>query len=197
MSIYPAMSSVVRTVRFDPEGWDRCELGVDAQGQPMVLPGLCRVTRANVEVKVDRKPKKGANVTRPTIGGVDPQPIELELKMFHDVDREVFAEHCTRIRPGTKAGEDPQYLNHPSLAHLRITAMQVIKIHHLVWVAPGVTTVKIEGLHWTPAPKVTPNVTKTPKHAINNKLDPAKKNPPPSQQETLVEIDGPVSRVLQ
>lgn len=182
MSTYPDLgpASATRT-KIDPQGWDRCEIG------GLVLPGHCRVTRAEIALKVDRKSKPGANVTRPTFHGVDPQPLELQLTTFSEQDRETFSDQCGALLPGGKEAPEPLKFDHPAVRHLLIDTVQVIKVGLFLPVdgKPGVATVRIELLHWTKAPKVDKNATKTPKtRKVQNNRTGANQtsNPTPAQQ---------------
>lgn len=182
MSTYPDLSpAVANRTPIDPQGWDRCEIG------GLVLPGHCKVTKAEIMLKIDFKKKPGSNVTKPTFHGVDPQPLELELKTFSDLDRETFSDQCAAFLPSGKNAPDPLKFDHPAVRHLLIDTVQVIKVHQFSPVEgkPGVATVKIDLLHWTPAPKKDKNATKTPatrkvKNARTGANQPT--NPTPSKQ---------------
>jgi hypothetical protein len=180
MSTYPDLGpgTAIRA-GFNPQGWDRCEIG------GLVLPGRCKVTKASVEVKVDRKSKPGADVTRPTFHGVDPQALELELTTYTDQDRETWADQCGVLLPSGKQAPDPVKFDHPAVRHLLIDTVQVIKVHQMTPVEgkPGVATVRIELLQWTKAPKKGKSATKTPKtRKVTNNRNGANtaSNPTPS-----------------
>ena len=179
MSYFPSAGPALDVDSIDPQGWDKCVIGRDT------LPGHARIESASLQVKVDRKSKPGANVKRPTLFGIDEQPVIVDLKIFNDIDREKFAAICERIKPTGKRDPQPFVFDHASVRHLDITSVLVVKIHALVLVSPNVTTCKIELLDWRASPKNPRNATKTALHKLNStgpKPDAKPENPTPVDQ---------------
>ncbi len=178
MSTFPEMGApLVRAIT--PLGWDRCQIGSD------VLPGLAKISGAHNGLKVDQKSKPGAHPKKPTFLGTEPQPFGVDLKHTSDEERETFAEICSRLQPGGNLDAEPRSFDHPSVRHLKINKVVVTKIHQLVWVSPGVTTVRIDLLPWRPSPQKPKNATTTPKkEKVANDL--GKANPTPTQKAGFV-----------
>jgi hypothetical protein len=162
--------------RANPKGWDRCVLA------NQVIPGFVRVTRANTRLKIDHKPKPGADGGNPTFHGLDPQPIELEIMTFSDDDREQLASIVQPLLPKQGTKPTPVSIDHPSLRILGISAVQVVGGSGLIHVAPMKAKMNLELLHWLPTKKQS--ATSTPKGAPKRKVQNDRKqaNTPPEQQ---------------
>jgi hypothetical protein len=175
-TFFPPLGPATSLGAVDPQGWDRCVLG------GKVIPGFCRITRANCKLKQDKKPKNGADGGNPTYRGLDPQPLELEIETFTDEDREQLAVILGPLIPQPGGQPKPVSIDHPSLRILRISAVQVIGAGGLMPI-PGTTRAKmtVDLEHSLPARKK--NATTTPKGAPTRKTENTrKKATPPTQQ---------------
>ena len=110
----PARGGVTQS---NPKGWDKLVLG------GWTLPGFAKVTRANLRTKIDQKKKPGHGAN-PTLYGLIPQPVEVELTTYSDADREQLMNILGELPlpgrvsvPVSKTEPDPNIISisHPSL----------------------------------------------------------------------------------
>jgi len=172
-----------------PRGWDRCVLGGD------VMPGFSRITRGGIALKVDKKKKAGAHGANPTFHGIDPQPIQLEVETFSDVDREALAKISLGIRAKMEktakqsAAEQqkdplPMSIDHPSLRAIGVTSVVVMGMSAMIVLGPMKAKQTFELLDWLPTTKELATVTPTTAPTRKPKIVRAgsSENVPPTKQ---------------
>jgi hypothetical protein len=176
---FPPLGPATSQPQVNPQGWDRCVLA------DKVVPGFCRILNADVKLKFDAKPKSGADGANPTIRGLDPRPLMLEIMTYNDADREALASLIRPYVPVPGADPKPVSIDHPSLRIIQVDTVLIIGASALIPIE-GTTKAKmtLDLHHWLPARQK--NATKTPKGApvrdYRNNRTAQQQSPPPSQQ---------------
>jgi hypothetical protein len=180
-SFFPPLGPATGQPVINPQGWDRCVI------QDQVVPGFCRILSASCRLKMDPKPKNGADGDNPTLRGMESQPLQLEIVTYNDADREALAILLSPYIPQPGQTPKPVSIDHPSLRMIRISAVQIIGAGALI-PEHGTTKARmvIDLHHWLPSKQR--NATATPRGAPvrknqNNRQTAQQKNPPPTQQK--------------
>ncbi len=167
-------------------GWDKLELG------GWVIPGHARVTRAHIKTKIDQKKKPGRHGGNPTLLGLDPQPVEVEITTYSDADRDQLLNVLDelplpgRVDAQTSDNKIAVAVSHPSLVPLGISSVLIVGVSGLLPVQgqPQQARMTFDLLHWLPNSNKDATATaagapvRKPK---NNRTGTT--NPPPTQQK--------------
>lgn len=173
-TFFPPLGPAKMAGGITPTGWDRCVIA----GQ--VLPALCSVMHGGIRLKIDRKPKSGADGARQTFHGLDPQPLQLELVTYSDDDREQVASILAPLKPLQDRQPKPVSFDHPSVRDLGITNVVIVGISAWIVVAPGVAKRVIDFDHWQPPKSPKKSATSTPTRAVRNSRREAAQQAAPS-----------------
>jgi hypothetical protein len=163
MAQLPQLGPATSQLQILPKGWDKLTLG------GVVMPGHARVTRGSIRTRIDRKNVKGVHGASPTLSGLEPQPLEVEITTYSDADREALLVVLSklplpgRVGPPPKGKTDPNLItiDHASLRGLRINMVIIISASALI-VQPGtsIANMTFELLH--AFPKKQKSATSTP-----------------------------------
>ena len=150
------------------------------------MPGFCKILNADVVLKLDKKAKNGADGANPTIRGMDPQPLMMEIMTYNDQDREQLASLIAPYVPVPGVKPKPVAIDHPSLRIIRVFAVIVQGAGALIPIE-GTTKAKmtLHLQHWLPSKNKS--ATNTPKGAPVRKVKNVRKaptadNPKPTQR---------------
>jgi hypothetical protein len=178
-TFFPPLGPAKVSGGISPKGWDRCVLA----GQ--VLPAHASILRGGIKLKADPKKKAGADGTRPCYHGLDPQPLQVELETYSDDDRESLAAMLATVVPVADRQPKPVSIDHPSIRHLGITAVQIVGVGPFIPVKPGVAKVLLDMEHWQPPKSPSKVATFTPTRAVRNlRKEAADKATPPNPKPT-------------
>lgn len=181
LTFFPPLGPATSQKQVDPQGWDKCVLAGST------IPGFCKIPNAEILLKLDKKPKHGSDGANPTILGIDPQPLVLEIMTFTDADREALVPVIGPYLPAPGVKSKPVAIDHPSLRAIRVYAV-IIQGASALTPIEGTTKAKmtLRLQHWLPS-KQKSAVT-TPKGAPVRKVKnvrkkPSDTNPTPTQQK--------------
>src|SRR4051812_13130361 len=110
--LFPPLGPAKVSGGINPEGWDRLVLNGE------VCPALATITRGGIKLKEDKKDKAGADGTRPTYHGIEPQALGVDLETYSDDDREALAGILAKLAPLPDRPPRPISIDHPSIRHL-------------------------------------------------------------------------------
>src|SRR4051812_9284556 len=137
MSLFPPLGPATGFRGIFPKGWDRLVLN------GRVCPALATITRGGIKLKEDKKDKAGADGTRPTYHGIEPQALGVELMCYSDADREELAVILGAIAPRADREPKPISIDLPSIRHLGIAMVVVTEVGPFIPVQPGVSKVQV------------------------------------------------------
>jgi len=195
--IFPPLGPYGSGGAIEATGWDRAMIA----GQ--VVPGQSRITNGGILIKIQKKSKDGANGANPTLHGLDPQPIDMEITTHSNDEREALASMVAGLVPkitkNKKLDPKPVSFDHPSVRHLGIGTVLLIKVGAFIVVSPNVAKLAIGLIHWMPATDgATTGQFTAPKRTIDNERKGTNKKPteqpgfggPPAGLKQVGQIGG-------
>jgi len=178
---------------FSAKGWDKCVLAGQAiKSKARMIGG------GEVQLKIDRKPKKGANGANPTSGGMDPQPLEIEFLTYSDEEREELHSIIAPYRPQPNKVPKPVSIDFPPLRFVGISAVIIVGVGPMVPIEgrPMQARAKIKFLHWLPTSGK--DATTTPSGApVRKPTNVRARKPPPTPPTEQAGFCGPPANLVK